>query len=101
MATALDRLFLGLRPFWGEGPGDVRFTSIGADARRFGRSLPRILSGRAGDALVDRDGYVSRNAGRVDLRMDCGFTVDGELEAPSPDRIVSITSDDRVRFVQA
>ncbi len=99
MATSLDALFLGLRPFWGRGQGRVRFTSIAADAPEFGRSLPRILSGRP--KLEERDGYVSRNAQRVDLRMDCGFTVDGELVAPAADRIVSLTADTRVRFVRA
>ena len=49
----------------------------------------------------ERNGYVSRNAQRVDLRMDCGFTVDGELEAPVADRIVSLTADTRVPFVRA
>jgi diacylglycerol kinase (ATP) len=106
MATSLNELFLGLKPFWGDGDGDggVRFTSIAADARGFGRSLPRILSGRPGETgrtLDERNGYLSRNAQRVDLRMDCGFTVDGELEAPAPDRIVSLTADTRVPFVRA
>jgi len=104
MATSLDELFLGLRPFWGRGEGGVRFTSIAAGARRFGRSLPRILSGQPGTgerALDEQDGYLSRNAARVDLRMDCGFTVDGELEAPEPGRIVSLTADTRVPFVRA
>jgi hypothetical protein len=51
---------------------------------------------------VDEDnGYLSRNASRVDLRMDCGFTVDGELVEPAGGRIASITGDDVVRFVRA
>jgi hypothetical protein len=33
--------------------------------------------------------------------MDCGFTVDGELMAPEPDRSLFITADDVVRFVRA
>lgn len=99
MATSLHELFLGMCPFWGRGEGLVRFTAIAADARRFGRSLPRILSGRPGQALRERDGYTSRNARRVDLRLDCGFTVDGELVEPVPDRIVSLTADTRIPFV--
>ena len=104
MATSLNELFLGLKPFWGRGDGGVRFTNIAADARDFGRCLPRILRGRpdgAGRTLEERDGYLSRNAQRVDLRMNCGFTVDGELVAPAPDRIVSLTTDTRIPFVRA
>jgi hypothetical protein len=101
MATSLDRLFLRMRPFWGGGPGGVRFTSIAADADRIGRALPGILAGRPAKRVDERSGYTSRNARRVDLRMSCGFTVDGELVEPAGDRIVSITADDVVRFVRA
>jgi hypothetical protein len=101
IASSLERLFLRMRPFWGRGPGGVRFTSIAADAGGIARALPGILAGRPPEHVNERNGYISRNAGRVDLRMDCGFTVDGELVPPSPDRIVSITASDGVRFVRA
>jgi hypothetical protein len=101
MATSLDRLFLRMRPFWGAGPGGVRFTAIASAATGIGRALPGILAGRPGKAVAEDKGYLSRNAGRVDLRMDCGFTVDGELVEPAGGRIVSITGDDVVRFVRA
>ena len=94
-------LFLGLRPFWGSGEGDVRFTSIASGAYGLARALPGILAGRPGRQVEERNGYLSRNAGRVDLRMDCGFTVDGELEATASGRIVSLTCDRRVPFVRA
>jgi hypothetical protein len=101
MATSLDRLFLRMRPFWGSGPGGVRLTSIAAQPPGFARALPGILAGRPGNGVGEPEGYVSRNASRVALRMDCGFTVDGELVAPSPDRIVSLSADDTVQFVRA
>ncbi len=101
MASSLDRLFLRMRPFWGSGPGGVRFTSIAADAGGFAQALPGILAGRPSKHVNERNGYISRNARRVDLRMDCGFTVDGELVGPSPDRVVSISANDVVRFVRA
>ena len=101
MATTLDRLFLRMRPFWGSGAGGVRLTSIAADAKGFARSLPAVLAGRASERLDESRGYLSRNADRVHLRMDCGFTVDGELVEPSPDRVVSLSASDRVPFVRA
>jgi diacylglycerol kinase (ATP) len=101
MATSLERLFLGMRPFWGLGDGAVRFTSIAAEAQHMARSLPRILAGQPGSAVGEATGFTSRNAKRVDLRLDCGLTVDGELLAPERERIVSITADHRVRFVRA
>jgi hypothetical protein len=101
MASSLEHLFMRMQPFWGTGPGPVRFTSIASDASDFGRALPGILAGRPTKLMTERNGYTSRNAQRVDVRMDCGFTVDGELIGPSPDRIVSITANDVVRFIRA
>lgn len=101
MATTLDRLFLKLRPFWGEGPGGVRLTAISADARGFGRALPRILAGRPGGRVNEENGYLSRNADHVVLGASCGLTVDGELIEPAPERVVSLTADTRIGFVSA
>ena len=100
MATTLGRLFLGMRPFWGEGPGNVRFTAVSAQARGFARRAPGILAGRPGRGVSEENGYLSRNAGRVALLASCGLTVDGELIAPEPGRVVSITADKTVRFVR-
>jgi hypothetical protein len=101
MATTLDRLFLRMRPFWGSGPGGVRFTAVSADATQFERALPGILSGRPGHVMTERNGYTSRNAKRVDLELGCGFTVDGELVDPWPGRVVSITARNTLHFVRA
>jgi hypothetical protein len=51
--------------------------------------------------VTERNGYMSRNAKRVDLELSCGFTVDGELVEPSPGRILSITAENTLRFVRA
>jgi hypothetical protein len=101
MATTLDRLFLGLRPFWGEGPGGVRFTAISSKARHLARLAPGILAGRPGSGVSEANGYLSRNARRVALLLSCGLTIDGELLAPEPDRVVSLTADRSLRFVSA
>jgi hypothetical protein len=79
----------------------VKLTSISAGAEGFARALPGILAGRPGDRVHEAKGYLSRNADRVHLRMDCGFTVDGELIPPMPDRIVSLSANDTLRFVRA
>lgn len=100
IASTLRRLILGMNPFWGRGPGAIRFTSIASDARHVGRNAPGILRGRPG-AREPADGYVSRNAERVGLRIDCGFTIDGELFAPETDEVVTLTADRRVTFLRA
>jgi hypothetical protein len=50
--------------------------------------------------VTEQNGYVSRNAKRVDLILDCGFTVDGELFDPVPGRHVALTANHTVQFVR-
>ena len=101
ISSTLDRLFARMRPFWGAGPGGVRFTSIASDAARFSRACPGILRGAPRAFVTEENGYTSRNAKCVELRFDCGFTVDGELVPSDSGRVVTITADDRVQFVRA
>ena len=100
MATTLDRLWLRLRPFWGEEPGPVRFTAIAESPPRLAASLPGILRGRPGRGVDEEAGYLSRNGRRVSLLLDGGLTIDGELLPPSPGRIVFLTAEETVRFVR-
>lgn len=100
IGSTLGRLFAGMRPFLGEEPAPVRFTAIAGRAKRQARSAPAILRGRRRPWIVPAAGYHSRNAKRVVLSMDCGFTVDGELFAPEPGRIVSLSAHERVRFLR-
>lgn len=101
MASTLPRLFSQLRPFWGSGPGGVRFTALAADATHLVRTLPGILAGRPNRYVREENGYLSRNCKRAELRFDCGFTVDGEQTDPVPGRMISITAENNVRFVRA
>jgi hypothetical protein len=79
LATTLDRLLLGLRPFWGVGEGGLRFTAVAAQPHHLLRALPSLLRGRPGRYGTAESGYVSRNAGEVRLAFDGGCTLDGEL----------------------
>lgn len=101
IASTLDRLFAGMNPFWGEGPGGIRVTGIAASARRFAFAAPRLLRGRPAPWITPEEGYMSQNALRADLQMSCGYTIDGELFEPEPEQIVSITAHDRIPFARA
>jgi len=101
MASTLRRLFAGMRPFWGKGSGEVPFTAIEAGALKFAQSVPGILAGIPSEEVNESNGYCSRRVQRALIGANCGFTVDGELVDPGPDRVVSVTATDRVRFVRA
>ena len=45
MATSLGRLFAGMHPFWGVGPGGVRFTAVRGHAPQVALSAPGVLTG--------------------------------------------------------
>lgn len=99
LATTLDRLILGSRPFWNDERGPIRYTSITYPPKRLLRSVPKILYGGRRRAL-NPEVYDSRGAGEIAVRLDAPFTVDGEMFEPPPDRPVVITAADRIRFVR-
>ena len=101
MASSLQRLFLKLNPFWGEGKGGVRFTSIAASAERLARAAPGIVRGRPPAYVKPETGYTSVNAEHVALRFDCGFTVDGEIFPERLDEYAEIRADRRITFVRS
>ena len=76
IATSLNRLLFGSRPYWGNGEG-LHNTWVFAEARgRVRRSL-RLLRG---DASLGRlPGYLSGNRTQLELELDGPYTIDGEL----------------------
>ncbi|MGE0824509.1 MAG: diacylglycerol kinase family protein [Candidatus Binatia bacterium] len=100
LATTLDRLFLRIRPFWGQEAAPVRMTGIAADAKRPAAAAMGILRGRPPAFVAPETGYTSRNVHHLELSLDCGVVLDGEMFAPETGRIVRITADRSVRFVR-
>lgn len=94
LATTLDRLFLGIRPYWGRGPGALKTTLVESNARRFVTRIPRLLRGRPDGTMSPRLGYHSARLDALALAF-CGaqsagtdvrganahtvYTLDGEL----------------------
>lgn len=102
MATTLHRLFAGIRPFWGKGPGGIRFTALRPGCFRRPQEIMRLLRGREPKHLGDRASlYASRNVERVELTLDCGISLDGEMFAPLRGRHAALEADHRVRFISS
>ncbi|MGH6896404.1 MAG: diacylglycerol kinase family protein [Geminicoccaceae bacterium] len=99
LATTLHRLILGSRPFWNYEGEPIRYTSIAYPPDHLLRSAPKVLYGWRRRALSPKV-YDSQGAGRIGVRLEEPFTVDGEMFEPSPDRPVLITAPDWVRFVR-
>ncbi len=98
LATTLDRLFLGIRAYWGEGPGALKATAVEARAPGFLRRMPRLLRGAPDPGMVPAAGYHSGRVAELCLTFSGSFTLDGELFPGSGDRM-RVGATDPVRFV--
>jgi Diacylglycerol kinase catalytic domain len=101
ISTTLERLFLRMNPFWGAGPGPVRLTALASRAQWMAAAAPSILSGRPVSWLTPERGYASARVDRAELRISCGFTIDGELFAPEPEEEIELCADRRILFLRA
>jgi hypothetical protein len=99
LATTLDRLVLGTRPFWNTGRKPIHFTSIAHPPRGFARRVGSVLYGGV-ERTLPEDVYFSRDSDRVELEMTCRLTLDGELFHPETGKPVIITADDQAEFVR-
>ncbi len=84
LTSTMDRQFLGVSPYWGVGPGPLRFSAMRERPQHLARAVVPALRGRASRWLRPEFGYRSENADRVALGFNGGFTLDGELFGPIP-----------------
>ncbi|MBI1731815.1 MAG: hypothetical protein HYR49_03470 [Gammaproteobacteria bacterium] len=77
LATVLDRLLLGMRPYWGGQVAPIHATAVGPRPARMYRNLPGLLRGR-GEGLRPEDGYASANVDSLVLTLDGPFVIDGQ-----------------------
>jgi hypothetical protein len=99
LASTLHHLFLGLQPFWGEGPGRLRYTALRQAPYRPLRAAFPFMRGRPTPAMRPELGYDSRNVDELTLHLDSGFTLDGELFAPVPGRPVELSAGESAYFL--
>ncbi|MBL8660772.1 MAG: hypothetical protein JNM75_13575 [Rhodospirillales bacterium] len=99
LATTLDRLVLGSRPFWNAQTGPLRYTAIAYPPRRLLLNAPRVLFGRSRRRFADPS-YASRGVSRLTLAMDGQFTLDGQFFTAERHKPLIMTADERVSFVK-
>ncbi len=99
LATTLDRLMLGVNPFWGRGKGAVRLTSVSFPPVRFLRALVPLLRGRPRGWMTEQ-GYASENVHEVRLTTACPIVLDGEILEPDDAAPLIIRADEVLEFVR-
>jgi hypothetical protein len=86
LVSSLERLIVGLRPFFGAGEGPLHFTALATRPKYLLRVVPLLVRGRQSRYGTPEHGYFSANVNEVELGLETGFTLDGELYAPDPRR---------------
>ena len=99
-ATSLDRMALGLRPFWGDGAAPLRFTAVTHGYRRLLSAAVSGLRGRVNRFLTPENGFLSRRVHEIELRFEGGATIDGEVVRPRSDEPVRIRVERSMSFIQ-
>ena len=98
-ASALDRLLVGIKPYWGEQAAPMHMLALNRSPRALWRALLPLLSGR-GNRLQEVDGYYSRNLDELTIQMDGDFIIDGEIYTVSRDNgPVRITIQDTIEVL--
>ena len=82
LVSTVSRQFLGLRPFWGREPAPLKYTAMRYAPQHLWRAAPAVMRGKPNRFVRPEFGYTSHNANELELHLDCGFTLDGELFTP-------------------
>lgn len=78
LVSALDRLLLGIRPYWGTESAVLHTTFVAQCSRKFWIHIWPLIIGR-GHHLRPIDGYTSFNTSQLELLLDDDYIVDGEV----------------------
>jgi diacylglycerol kinase (ATP) len=101
LVSSLERLFLGMRPYWGAEAGPLHASMIRAGADHLLFRLPALLRGKPNRHAGMAAGYQSHNAGRITLLLDGPYTLDGEIyQASRANGPVTITDGGTITFIR-
>jgi hypothetical protein len=99
--STLERLFLGMHPYWGKEGGPMHFTLIEEHPGHLLRAFIPVVRGRPGRYVTEAEGYHSHNITTLQLLLDGRFSLDGELyEARSEWGPIILESGQKARFIR-
>lgn len=98
LVTTLDRLVLGSRPFWNQEGGPLRYSAVAHPPERLLLHARKVLYGGPDRRLPE--GYRSRGAETIALRLQGAFTLDGERYEPDPTRPLLLSAADSLSFLR-
>lgn len=99
VASTMDRLLLGLRPWWGEGPDPIHVTALRREPKAFVRRLPGLLRGRAHRDLVPVNGYWSDNVAEFAVTSAEAVSLDGQVFELPEESSLAVRATSSVAFL--
>ncbi len=82
LVSALERLFFGLHPYWGEEDAPLHFTSITSNSRHVLRTLFQLVRGHQPRYATPEHGYRSHNIKQINFFCTSPYTLDGQIYHP-------------------
>ena len=98
--TTLVRLNPGIRPYWGEGDGPLRYTAVAYEHQDLLLAAPSFFHGRPNRYLTPESGYTSRNIHEAVLQLKAKCALDGQILAGESPRVLTVTRGGDVDFVR-
>lgn len=98
--TTLERMVLGMRPYWGSEAAPLHFSAARASPRHWLRALPGVLRGRPNRWTTLDNGYMSHNAFRLELAIDAAVHIDGEVLTPAAGQPLRIDATAPIEFLR-
>jgi hypothetical protein len=100
LTSTMERQFLGIRPYWGREPGPIHYSALSYSARSPVRAALSVMRGKPNRFVRLELGYRSHNASCIELQIDSGFTLDGELFAGGEGTSLRLTAEQSALFLR-
>lgn len=98
VASTLDSVMMGIRPFGTVGAGRLQYSLIDADRRSLLRAIRGLITGTYGKGNVK--GVTAGRGNTLELKTDAALTLDGEILTPVAGKPVILRSGKSLTFVR-
>ncbi|WP_394820304.1 diacylglycerol/lipid kinase family protein [Sorlinia euscelidii] len=103
ISTALDRLTMGMWPFWDDdqrrNPTGLRFLNVSGHPQHLWRAVRFLVRGRSPKWLRQHPSYHSDRADSLTMTCASDFILDGEKFSAGPSRQVTLSNGPQFQFL--
>ncbi len=100
LVSTLERLFLGIRPYWGTEIAPLYYTAVSVRPRHLLKTVPTLLRGRKSRFGTPEHGYYSQKVREARFTFSGAFTLDGELYTLDTREAITVTEGGKASFLK-